>query len=71
MNDWVRMNGCTEVFLQETPELELLSAGLTAELVDGQVLQGHVFIHLPASVYFSSVLDSLIPDLEKFFKNKT
>jgi hypothetical protein len=44
------MNGCTEVFLQETPELELLSASLTAELVDGQVLKGHVIIHLPALV---------------------
>jgi hypothetical protein len=62
MNDWVRingMNGCTEVFLQETPELELLSAGLTGELVDGQVLKGHVFIHLPALVTQSTLVYGL------------
>jgi hypothetical protein len=53
------MNGCTEVFLQETPELELLSAGLTGELVDGQVLQGHVFIHLPALVTQSTLIYSI------------
>jgi hypothetical protein len=53
------MNECTEVFLQETPELELLSASLTAELVDGQVLQGHMFVHLPALVLYNVLIQIL------------